>query len=106
VIVAVPPALIRGIDFDPPLPPQRHALLQRLPHGSVVKANVVYDEPFWRRQGLSGQAASEDRTVSMVFDNSPADGGPGSWSASSRATRRWRSGRWSPPTAAPRCWAT
>ncbi|MEU7905462.1 FAD-dependent oxidoreductase [Actinoplanes sp. NPDC049118] len=77
VIVAVPPALIGGVDFDPPLPPGRQALLQRLPHGAVVKANVVYDEPFWRRQGLSGQAASEDRTVSMVFDNSPAGGTPG-----------------------------
>src|SRR5262249_9236897 len=31
VVVAVPPALVTRIDFDPPLPAARHCLLQRLP---------------------------------------------------------------------------
>jgi monoamine oxidase len=52
-------------------------MLQRLPHGTVIKVNVVYDEPFWRRDGLSGQAVSEQRPVSMVFDNTPPGGTPG-----------------------------
>jgi len=77
VVLAVPPTLIAGIGFDPPLPGARQAMLQRLPHGSVIKVNVVYDEPFWRRDGLSGQAVSERRAVSMVFDNTPPDGTPG-----------------------------
>jgi monoamine oxidase len=77
VVVAVPPPLVARIAFDPPLPPARASLLQRLPMGAVIKANVVYDEPFWRSEGLSGQANSARRAVSMVFDNSPASGSPG-----------------------------
>lgn len=76
-VLTVPPGLLTRIGFDPVLPADRHAMLQRLPHGGVVKVNVVYDEPFWRRAGLSGQAFSEGRTVSMAFDNSPPSGRPG-----------------------------
>ena len=45
--------------------------------GRVIKVNVVYDEPFWRRVGLSGQANSDQRPLGTVFDNTPLDGSPG-----------------------------
>lgn len=77
VVVAVPPTLAGRIDFDPPLPFLRDQLHQRMPHGTVIKANVVYDEPFWRRAGLSGQAFDLEMPFSTVFDNSPPDGSPG-----------------------------
>jgi monoamine oxidase len=48
-----------------------------MPMGRVIKVNVVYDEPFWRTAGLSGQANSDTRALGTVFDNTPADGGPG-----------------------------
>ncbi len=77
VIVAVPPALAGRIVYDPPLPGVRDQLTQRLPAGSVIKCHAVYDTPFWRDAGLTGQAAGDRGPVKIVFDNSPPDGTPG-----------------------------
>jgi monoamine oxidase len=38
------------------------------------KVNVVYPTPFWRADGLSGLAVSDDGPAGVVFDNSPSDG--------------------------------
>ncbi|HJP64763.1 MAG TPA: FAD-dependent oxidoreductase, partial [Actinomycetota bacterium] len=76
-IVAIPPALCERIAFDPPLPPTRAQLQQRVPHGSTIKVQVVYDEPFWRRDGLSGQALDPSAPIAWTADNSPADGSCG-----------------------------
>jgi monoamine oxidase len=38
---------------------------------------AIYDEPFWRAQGLTGQATSVQGPVRLTFDNSPPDGSPG-----------------------------
>ncbi len=74
-IVAIPPALAGRIDYDPPLPTIRDGLTQRMAQGSVVKCMAIYDEPFWRDEGLNGQVTSTDGPVSMTFDNSlPGDG--------------------------------
>ena len=41
--------------------------------GDVAKVHTVYDRPFWRERGLSGQATVYgDPAVGVVFDNSPA----------------------------------
>ncbi len=76
-IVAILPALTAAIDFGPPLPGPRAQLIQRMPHGTLVKAEAVYDRPFWRDSGLSGQALSDTGPVKTTFDNSPPDGRPG-----------------------------
>ena len=73
VIVAIPPTLAGRITYEPPLPANRDQLTQRLPMGSVIKIQVVYDKPFWRDEGLTGQAASYEGPVKVVFDNSPID---------------------------------
>lgn len=77
VIVALAPTLAARIDYAPALPAARDQLTQRVPMGSVIKCMAVYDEPFWREDGLSGQAASVEGPARVVFDNTPADGGPG-----------------------------
>jgi monoamine oxidase len=77
VVVSTPPLLAGRIDYDPPLPPGRDQLTQRTPMGSVIKCQVVYDEPFWRADGLSGQATGDGEGARVVFDNSPPDGTPG-----------------------------
>jgi monoamine oxidase len=77
VIVALPPTLTSRIAYDPPLPGHRDQLVQRMPQGSVIKCMAIYDEPFWRRDGLSGQATSDTGPAKIVFDNSPPDGQPG-----------------------------
>jgi monoamine oxidase len=76
-IVAMPPLLAGRIEYDPPLPAVRDGLTQRMAQGSVVKCMAVYPEPFWRQDGLSGQATSADGPVSVTYDNSPPDGSPG-----------------------------
>jgi monoamine oxidase len=77
VVVAAPPALASRIAFDPPLPADKDAILSRMHPGSVIKVNVVYDEPFWRQDGLSGQWTDPSAVVSFGLDNSPPGGTPG-----------------------------
>jgi len=77
VVVALPPALTALIDHDPALPAQRAQLVQRFPMGSVVKCEAVYDRPFWRDAGLTGQATSDRGPVRITFDNTPPEGAPG-----------------------------
>ena len=76
-IVAVPPPLVEKIEFEPGLPPARRQLAQRMPEGWLVKCVALYDEPFWREDGCSGEALNEAGPVTMTFDNSPPDGSPG-----------------------------
>src|SRR5262249_55641680 len=77
VIVAIPPTLAGRIDYEPGLPGWRDQLTQRMPQGSVIKCMAVYDEPFWRNDGYSGQVTSTDGPVKVVFDNTPSTGGNG-----------------------------
>src|SRR5204863_8369999 len=77
VIVAIPPALCGRIGYEPPLPGHRDQLTQRMPQGSVIKCMAIYERPFWRERGLSGQATSDTGPAKIVFDNSPPDGSPG-----------------------------
>ena len=77
VIVAVPPFLAGRIDYEPAMPAVRDGLTQRMSQGSVVKCMAIYDRPFWRDRGLSGQATSATGPISVTYDNSPPDGSPG-----------------------------
>ncbi len=77
VIVTLPPSLAGRLEYGPALPSWRDQLTQRLPAGSVIKLYAVYDEPFWREEGLTGQAASDVGPVKITFDNSPPSGRPG-----------------------------
>lgn len=77
VIVTLPPTLAGRLEYGPPLPSWRDQLTQRLPAGSVIKLYAVYPEPFWRADGLTGQAASDHGPVKVTFDNSPPSGTPG-----------------------------
>ena len=77
VVVAIPPVLAGRLEYEPALPPWRDQLTQRLPMGSVIKSMAVYDEPFWRAEGLTGQSTSDLGPIQLTFDNSPPDGRPG-----------------------------
>ena len=76
-IITIPPPLAARVDYDPVLPARRDQLMQRMPMGSVIKVNAVYDEPFWRQEGLSGRAISDEGPIRTVFDNTPKSGSPG-----------------------------
>ncbi len=68
VIVAISPALAGRIMYDPPLPGARDALTQRMPNAAAMKAFFVYDEPFWRADGLNGQLISDLGPARMSND--------------------------------------
>ncbi|HEY0973797.1 MAG TPA: flavin monoamine oxidase family protein [Solimonas sp.] len=73
-IVAIPPTLAGRIRYAPALDGLRDQLTQRMPMGTVIKVQCVYDKPFWRNAGLNGQATGDIRPVKVAFDNSPPDG--------------------------------
>ena len=77
VIVAVSPMLAGRIVYDPEMPAIRDGLTQHVPQGSVIKFEAVYPTPFWRGQGLSGYANSDQHPVVLTYDNSPPEGRPG-----------------------------
>jgi monoamine oxidase len=70
-ILTVPPALAGRLEYDPPLPSWRDQLTQKVPAGSVFKVYAVYPTPFWREEGLNGQAGSDVGPVKVTFDNTP-----------------------------------
>ncbi|MFC9997395.1 flavin monoamine oxidase family protein [Nocardia sp. NPDC127526] len=76
VVVTAPPPVAAGIRHDPPLPPERAAAERNTVMGVMYKAIAVYDAPFWRERGLSGEIVSLDGPVPAAFDISPP-GGPG-----------------------------
>lgn len=45
--------------------------------GSIGKTIAIYDTPFWRTDGLSGQVVSDSGVVRTTFDDSPEDGSDG-----------------------------
>lgn len=71
LIVALPPAQAAGIHFQPALPPARLQLQTRMPMGSVIKALVAYERPFWRDRGWSGEAIGEQGPFGPVADATP-----------------------------------
>jgi monoamine oxidase len=76
-VVAVPPALALDIAFDPALPDDRLALYRAAVAGPESKTLIVYDEPFWRADGFSGQTAEPGSVSEVTIDASPAAGTPG-----------------------------
>jgi monoamine oxidase len=76
-VVAVPPALALDIAFDPPLSDDRLALYRLAVAGVETKTLVVYDEPFWRADGFSGQSADAGSAAEVTIDASPSDGAAG-----------------------------
>lgn len=77
VIVAMPPALAARIVFHGGMTPLRDQLMQRIPQGTLRKFEAVYEKPFWRDKGLSGQVVSNIGPIKVTFDASPKDGSPG-----------------------------
>lgn len=78
VVVALPPTLAGRVTYQPPLPARRDGLTQQVPMGSVIKVQVIYDRPFWRDAGLSGDVFSTRDPISVVVDSTPHGSAHGS----------------------------
>lgn len=77
-VVALPPRVAAGIRYAPALPEDARAALRGVPTwmAGQAKAVAVYDTPFWRDQGLSGDAMSRRGPMVEIHDASPDLGGP------------------------------
>ncbi|MFE7772691.1 flavin monoamine oxidase family protein [Streptomyces sp. NPDC057445] len=96
VIVAVPPVLAGRILFDPPLPAAHSHLRQRLVPGTIIRVLTRYPEPFWRRQGLSGQTLAPGSPGTITIDQTPRRGTPGVLSSYAFGPGALRLGRLEP----------
>src|SRR5207245_1966649 len=76
-VVAVPPALALEIVFDPVLSKDRRTLYRNAVAGPETKTLVVYEEPFWRADGFSGQSSEPRSAAEVTLDATPASGSPG-----------------------------
>jgi len=70
VVVAIPPNLADDIEYTPLLPATRAELLRHMPAGRCIKFVTVYDQPFWRNDGLSGEVTPIDGLISITLDTS------------------------------------
>src|SRR5580658_10400481 len=77
VVVSVPPALALEMAWDPELDGDRRALYTAAVAGPETKTLLVYDEPFWRDDGFSGQSAGPHSAAEVTLDATPAAGRPG-----------------------------
>lgn len=76
-IVTAAPSHRADIEFEPSLPEAAEGLARSWRMGVLSKAFVAYDKPFWRTNGLSGEAVTDTGTVFITFDVSPDPSGPG-----------------------------
>jgi monoamine oxidase len=76
-VVAIPPALALEIAFHPALTDDRLALYRHAVAGVETKTLVIYDEPFWRAEGFSGQTAAPGSAAEVTLDATPASACPG-----------------------------
>lgn len=79
VVLALPPRVAaETIDFDPPLPSETVRTMENVPTWMAGQAKVVaiYDTPFWRNAGLSGDAMSHAGPMAEIHDASPHESGP------------------------------
>ena len=77
ILLALPPRLVEhSIEFEPALPPAlaqqwRATATWMAPHAKYI---AVYDTPFWREQGLSGEARSAIGPLGEIRDASMPGG--------------------------------
>jgi len=77
-VFALPPRLAAEITFLPKLPDPTIQAMQGLATwmAGQAKAVAIYDTPFWREEGLSGDAMSRKGPMVEIHDASPNEGGP------------------------------
>lgn len=76
VILAIPPRLVSRISFQPELSETTKSKLANTPTWMAGQAKVlaVYDRPFWREKGLSGQGMSWAGVLQEIHDASQPGG--------------------------------
>ncbi|KAI9332729.1 hypothetical protein DFJ73DRAFT_855412 [Zopfochytrium polystomum] len=97
VIFAIPPSQLIKLQWTPTLPPRKTALAPKnrcfrlLHEGKFIflfdnfdlhaEVCCLYNEPFWRSEGVSGQSLSHCGPISLTLDTSDPSGTYGSMTA-------------------------
>ena len=92
VVLALPRALAAGIRFEPALPADHALLIHKIPAGTEVKTVAIYEEPFWRADGMSGATVATDDLIEVTLDTTQpghSHGVIGTYSAGPRARALW-----------------
>jgi len=78
VIIALAPRMAADISFSPPLADSTDDIMRSIPTwmAGQAKALAIYETPFWRQKGLSGDAMSHLGPMVEMHDASPLEGGP------------------------------
>ncbi len=78
VVLAIPPRLAVQLAYAPALSPDALQAMQAIPTwmAGQAKALVLYETPFWRDAGLSGDAMSHRGPMVEIHDASPLSDGP------------------------------
>ena len=71
VIITAPPVVAAQIEYDPPLPAAYGQLMRQMPAGVILRGLAVYDRPFWRDMGLTGQSIAPQSPVIVTIDQCP-----------------------------------
>jgi len=90
VVIAVPPAVAATtIELPRALPANLLAVFLRTPvwMGDTIKVVAMYDEPFWRADGLAGAAMSRVGPMHEMHDLSGPDGSPAAIFGFARASQ-------------------
>ncbi len=69
VIVAMSPAIAGRISYPAGLSGARRRLHRAVKMGSIGKFQAVYDAPFWRDQGFSGQVIGDGGPIDVTFES-------------------------------------
>lgn len=79
IVLAIPPRIAAQLAFSPALPSEAIRSLEAIPTwmGAHAKFVAVYPTPFWRANGLSGDASSRRGPLAEIHDASPAEGSHG-----------------------------
>ena len=93
VIVSVPAQALQRVELDPLQRTERILVGQRRPMGGVIKAVAMYDEPFWRADGLTGESNAPGTGFTLTLDSSPIEARPGILSAYCMSTAAERLGQ-------------
>ncbi|ATY64338.1 flavin-containing amine [Cordyceps militaris] len=70
LIVSIPSALFRELDFSPPLPERLEQVTRSTKLGHYNKALVFYHRPWWRARGFNGFMMSFQGPVCVARDTS------------------------------------
>lgn len=78
IVLALPPRVAATLDFSPALTPQSLRMLESIPTwmGGQAKFLAIYDKPFWRDDGFSGDATSRRGPLAEIHDASDMAGTP------------------------------